>query len=255
MRFEEAVYKPFSKLSPESDTGGYWTSQYAPYQVSLGLPGGSPPASIARQHLSRLSLSRHHHHRCSLSAQALLTWLQRHPAVVSGTGRLLLDLSHHSYHDFDRQALEQLLGALPQLASVCLVGAVEGTDAYEPLGRLRCLAALELCCASQACLDGGLLALGFLPRLTSLSVSLDIHPASPAALSELPAGLASLKLGSMWLEGLSAQLGDLTDLTSITLERCQLESNPMPLLLTLPQLAAVTLRNASRPTPNSSEAT
>lgn len=114
--------------------------------VSLGLPGGSPPASIARQHLSRLSLSRHHHHRCSLSAQAVLTWLQRHPAVVSGTGRLLLDLSHHSYHDFDRQALEQLLGALPQLASVCLVGAVEGTDAYEPLGeqmnRLQQLAAV-----------------------------------------------------------------------------------------------------------------
>lgn len=72
------------------------------------------------------------------------------------------------------------------------------------------MAALELCCASQACLDGGLLALGFLPRLTSLSVSLDIHPASPAALSELPAGLASLKLGSMWLEGLSEQLGELT---------------------------------------------
>jgi hypothetical protein len=64
----------------------------------------------------------------------VLTWLQRHPAVASGTSRLLLDLGHHSYHDFDRQGLEQLLGALPQLASVCLVGAVDGTDAYEPLG-------------------------------------------------------------------------------------------------------------------------
>jgi hypothetical protein len=77
-------------------------------------------------------------------------------------------------------------------------------------GRLRCLRELELCCASQACLDGGLLALSFLPRLTSLSVSLDIHPASPACLSELPTGLASLKLGSMWLEGLPQQLSELT---------------------------------------------
>jgi hypothetical protein len=102
--------------------------------VSVGLPGGSPPASIARQHLNRLSLNRHHHHRCSLSAQAVMTWLQRHAAVASGTSRLLLDLQHHSYHDFDRQCVEQLLGALPQLASVCLVGVVEGTDAYEPLG-------------------------------------------------------------------------------------------------------------------------
>jgi hypothetical protein len=77
-------------------------------------------------------------------------------------------------------------------------------------GRLRCLRELELCCASQACLDGGLLALGFLPRLSSLSVSFDIHPASPCCLSELPAGLASLKLGSMWLEGLPQQLSELT---------------------------------------------
>jgi hypothetical protein len=77
-------------------------------------------------------------------------------------------------------------------------------------GRLRCLRELELCCASQACLDGGLLALSFLPRLTSLSVSLDIHPASPCCLSELPTGLASLKLGSMWLEGLPQQLSELT---------------------------------------------
>jgi hypothetical protein len=57
--------------------------------------------------------------------------------VASAASRLLLDLGHHSYHDFDRQALEQLLGALPQLASVCLVGAVDGTDAYEPLGEHR----------------------------------------------------------------------------------------------------------------------
>ncbi|KAF6265107.1 hypothetical protein COO60DRAFT_1697955 [Scenedesmus sp. NREL 46B-D3] len=190
----------------------------------------------------------------NLSAHAVLTWLQRHPAVASGTSRLLLDLGHHSYHDFDRQNLEQLLAALPQLTSVCLVGSVDGTDAYEPLGRLRCLRQLELCCASQACLEGGLLALGFLPRLASLSVSLDIHPASPCCLSELPSGLASLSLGSMWLEGLPQQLRELTDLTSVTLERCQLEANPLPLLLTLPQLAAVTIRNASRPTPSSSDA-
>lgn len=35
-------------------------------------------------------------------------------------------------------------------------------------------------------------------------------------------------------------------LTSITLERCQVDQNPLPLLLTLPQLSAVSIRNVSR---------
>eukprot|EP00882_Tetradesmus_deserticola_P006770 GHRQ01007127.1.p1 GENE.GHRQ01007127.1~~GHRQ01007127.1.p1 ORF type:complete len:294 (+),score=57.16 GHRQ01007127.1:264-1145(+) len=125
---------PVLGSSPDSDYVGYWTSQYAPYQVSAALPGGSPPASIARQHLNRLSLNRHPHQRCSLAADAVLAWLTRHAAAARGTSRLLLDLTHHSCHDYDRQSLEQLLAALPQLESVCLVGAVDGTDAYEPLG-------------------------------------------------------------------------------------------------------------------------
>jgi len=37
--------------------------------------------------------------------------------------------------------------------------------------------------------------LGFLPLLRVLSVSLDIPPASPSALTDLPVGLVSLKLG------------------------------------------------------------
>lgn len=77
-------------------------------------------------------------------------------------------------------------------------------------GRLRHLYELELSSASQACLDGGLLALSFLPCLASLSVSLDIHPASPCCLNELPTGLHSLQLGSMWLEALPRQITELT---------------------------------------------
>lgn len=35
-------------------------------------------------------------------------------------------------------------------------------------------------------------------------------------------------------------------LTKIVLERCQIEENPLPLLLTLPSLACITIRTASR---------
>lgn len=41
-------------------------------------------------------------------------------------------------------------------------------------------------------------------------------------------------------------LGDAAGLTSIVLERCQLEENPLPLLLTLPSLSCITIRTASR---------
>eukprot|EP00775_Hariotina_reticulata_P010242 gene10242-10400_t len=216
--------------SPESDSSGYWTSQYAPYVPCVG---GSPRTSLIREQLNRISLGRH---RCCLQSAAVLTWLAGHPAAAASISNLTLDLSHHACHDFDRHQLEQLLLNLPRLVSVHLVGAIEGTDAYEPLGRLRHLHDLDLSLASVACLDGGLMALGFLPTLRVLSVSLDIPPASPSSLTDLPIGLVSLKLGGMWLDQLPQQMTELSGLTSIILERCQVEVNPLPLLLTLPSL-------------------
>ena len=48
---------------------------------------------------------------------------------------LSVDLSHHmGGHNFDTSSLEGLLQKLPQVTRVMLAGAVEGTDAYEPLG-------------------------------------------------------------------------------------------------------------------------
>jgi hypothetical protein len=37
-------------------------------------------------------------------------------------------------HDFDTNSLDGLLQKLPQVTRVLMAGAVEGTDAYEPLG-------------------------------------------------------------------------------------------------------------------------
>lgn len=74
--------------------------------------------------------------------------------------------------------------------------------------RLRHLESLELSSASQACLDGGMLALCFLPQLHSLSVSLDIPPAFPMALNDLPSTLQSLRLGAMWLDEMPQQIAD-----------------------------------------------
>lgn len=54
------------------------------------------------------------------------------------------------------------------------------------------------------------MALGFLPMLRVLSVSLDIPPASPSSLTDLPVGLVSLKLGGMWLEQLPQQMTELS---------------------------------------------
>lgn len=77
-----------------------------------------------------------------------------------------------------------------------------------PTARLRQLETLELSSASQACLDGGMLALCFLPQLTSLWVSLDIPPAFPMTLNDLPSTLHSLRLGAMWLEEMPQQIAD-----------------------------------------------
>jgi len=52
---------------------------------------------------------------------------------------LSLDLSHHmGSHDFDTSSLDTLLQKLPGVTRVMLAGAVEGTDAYEPLGKWVC---------------------------------------------------------------------------------------------------------------------
>jgi hypothetical protein len=45
-------------------------------------------------------------------------------------------------HDFTTASLDGLLQKLPQLTRVMMAGAIEGTDAYEPLG--RCTATTQL---------------------------------------------------------------------------------------------------------------
>jgi hypothetical protein len=99
--------------------------------------GGASPRHIS-QRLSHLSTGRHHQ-RVTLSATAVSTWLATHAAAAaSGISTLSLDLSHHmGSHDFTTASLDGLLQKLPQLTRVMLAGAVEGTDAYEPLGECR----------------------------------------------------------------------------------------------------------------------
>jgi hypothetical protein len=71
----------------------------------------------------------------SLSAHAIITWLRRHATAAGGIRALHIDLSHHAgAHDFEGASLASLVQQLPQLARVHMAGAVEGTDAYEPLG-------------------------------------------------------------------------------------------------------------------------
>lgn len=95
-----------------------------------GLSGSSPTAHLHKQ-LSRMSFSRHRH---QLHARAVASWLHKHPAAARSVERLIIDLTHHSHHDFDRQQLEALLQALPRLHCLHMSGAIDGTDAYEPLG-------------------------------------------------------------------------------------------------------------------------
>lgn len=98
--------------------------------------GGASPRHIS-QRLSHLSTGRHHP-RATLSASAVTAWLTAHAAAASGISTLSLDLSHHmGSHDFDTASLDGLLQKLPQVTRVLMAGAVEGTDAYEPLGELR----------------------------------------------------------------------------------------------------------------------
>lgn len=108
---------------------------------NLGGLGGASPRHIS-QRLSHLSTARHHP-RVTLSAAAVTAWLTAHPAAAGGISTLSLDLSHHmGCHDFDTSSLEGLLQKLPQVTHVVLAGAVEGTDAYEPLGALLLLPGL-----------------------------------------------------------------------------------------------------------------
>lgn len=58
------------------------------------------------------------------------------------------------------------------------------------------------------------MALGFLPCLRHLAVTLDIHSASPWCLNDLPTGLVSLRLGGVWLEQLPEFMTELTGDTS-----------------------------------------
>jgi hypothetical protein len=98
--------------------------------------GGASPRHI-QQRLSHLSTGRQHA-RVTLSAAAVTAWLVAHPAAASGIASLSLDLSHHSgSSDFDTASLDRLLQKLPKVTRVTMAGAVEGTDAYEPIGGCR----------------------------------------------------------------------------------------------------------------------
>lgn len=95
--------------------------------------GGASPRHI-QQRLSHLSTGRQHA-RVTLSAAAVTAWLGAHPAAASGIASLSLDLSHHGgSSDFDTASLDRLLQKLPKVTRVTMAGAVEGTDAYEPIG-------------------------------------------------------------------------------------------------------------------------
>lgn len=81
-------------------------------------------------------------------------------------------------------------------------------------GALRGLRCLELTAAAPSVLGSGLMQLAFLPALHTLVLSLDIPPAAPERLRDLPTALRSLSLANMWLAELPRQLADLTG------ERC-----------------------------------
>lgn len=97
------------------------------------LPGSSPPSHyIARQRLHK-SFSKHQ--RAQLRASAVIAWLHEHAAAAAGVTHLAIDLTHHSVHDFNRHQLELMLAALPRLQTLHMIGAVDGTDSYEPLSK------------------------------------------------------------------------------------------------------------------------
>ena len=77
-------------------------------------------------------------------------------------------------------------------------------------GHLRHLHILELTRTSPSIIEGGLFALNFLRHLTNLSVTLDLAPAFPATLREVPSRLQQLSMGNMWLQELPENLQELT---------------------------------------------
>lgn len=77
-------------------------------------------------------------------------------------------------------------------------------------GLLRGLRYLEMTAAAPSVLGSGLLPLAFLPSLHTLVLSLDLPPACPEQLRDLPTALKSLSLSNMWLTELPKQLTDLT---------------------------------------------
>ena len=79
-----------------------------------------------------------------------------------------------------------------------------------PKGLLRSLQSLQVTAAAPSVLGSGLLQLAFLPRLMRLVVALDIPPACPERLRDLPTALQHLSLANTWLEALPSQLNDLT---------------------------------------------
>lgn len=120
-----AVHAPaFTPFSPKP---------YFPCALHPMPAGGASPRHI-QQRLSHLSTGRQHA-RVTLSAAAVTAWLAAHPAAASGIASLSLDLSHHAgSSDFDTASLDRLLQKLPKVTRVTMAGAVEGTDAYEPIG-------------------------------------------------------------------------------------------------------------------------
>jgi hypothetical protein len=75
---------------------------------------------------------------------------------------------------------------------------------------LRALRRLELTAAAPSVLSTGLLHLAFLPSLRTLVLALDIQPAFPERLHDLPPALESLSLANVWLRELPPQLHHLT---------------------------------------------
>lgn len=237
-------------------SGGSPPSIYQPLTrphsaASVGCQSSSGGASSSSSSAAHAAHHRSLHHSASssrvkarLSSRRVYAWLQpRAPAVVS----LSLDLM--GGHDFSNAALERLMYLLsPTLRRLHLAGGpVDASDCCEALGMLRGLCCLELTKAAPSVINSGLLQLAFLPSLHTLVLSLDIPPACPEQLRDLPTALRSVSLSNMWLQELPTQLADLSGLTSISLESCSLEADPLPLLLSLRALNNIGIKAPPRP--------
>ncbi|GBF88409.1 hypothetical protein Rsub_01121 [Raphidocelis subcapitata] len=202
---------------------------------STAAAGTSPPARAGGLHHSASSSRT----RARLSSRRVLAWLVPRAGAVCS---LSLDLT--GPHDFTGAALERGMALLaPTLTHLRLAGApADASDCCEAMGLLRRLRSLRVSGAAPSVLGSGLMHLAFLPGLAHLSLALDLPPACPEVVRDFPTALRSLSLANAWLAALPLQLHDLKGLTSVTLDRCALESDPLPLLLSLRGLREVEIR-------------